>query len=53
MEQALIADIAIYTVSAISLIAGLILLIVHFCDKKLHKNPCKDFNYFSKLIRYR
>lgn len=39
MVDILTAFISIF--SAMSLFCGLIILIVHFWDKKLHKNPCK------------
>lgn len=45
-----VLTVSIGTVSGISLFCGLVILIVHFWDKKLHKNPCKFPFLFHIMI---
>lgn len=38
-------NLIVWFLSGVSCLAGLLIFIVHLCNRKLHKNPCKfDFS---------
>jgi hypothetical protein len=35
-------NVIVWIISSISLLAGLLIFVFHLCNRKLHKNPCKE-----------